>query len=158
MVFVRSILARALGAAFLLATSACAGGSGTPAQALTSQNAAPVMLYPASAGGSIATPSPVGTLTQNVAFTAAGSQAYILAYQSGFTGTFTVASACQTPSQPTGATGVATAAFGVPTGPGAVLTITAGSTGGNCVFTITGASSKTATVFVGNTVTTGNVN
>ena len=158
----RRILYSALAAACVAGTAAC-GGGGAPTSASSSQlpggGAAPLLLYPASgAGGSIATPAPVGALSENLAFTVAGAQAEILVYQAGNTGSFTVTPACQTPSMPTGATGVATAAFGNAIGPGAVLTVTAGTNGGTCVFTITGASAKTATVFVGNTATTGNVN
>lgn len=143
----------AIAAASLLSTAACAGSAGVP---LSSQSGtADVLLYPING---TATPGPIGAQTQNYAFTAAGAQAEFLVSQPNFTGSFTIASACQTPSQPSGASGVATAAFGVPTGPSAVLTITAGTNGGTCVFTITGGNSKSATVFVGNTATTGNVN
>ncbi len=42
-------------------------------------------------------------------------------------------------------------------GPGSVLTVTAGSTGGTCQFTVTDSSNNTSVLFVGNTLTTGSV-
>lgn len=162
--FSKPILIAAMSAALALGASACGGSGGVPGAAAPSAGGpvSDLMLYPLSSGAATPYTSPPpgtpGALNENVAFTVAGAQSSLLVYQSSYTGTFTISQACETPSMPSGATGVATATLVTSTGPAAVLNVQAGSNGGTCVFTITGGASKTATVFVGNTVTTGSVN
>lgn len=158
----------ALISALMLGVSACGGGgsSGNPTATVpqtTNQNGN-LLLYPLSGSGpfpTTTTPSGVvGEQNENLTFTASGQKTALLVFESGYTGAFTVASSCQTPTVASGATGVATAAFAstaTSDGPGAVLTVTAGATGGTCTFTISDASKNSVTVFVGNTITNGSV-
>lgn len=124
-----------------------------------SQSGDPVLLYVMTGGASPA-PGTVGVQNANYSFTAPNQSVQVLVNQSAYTGAFTITTACQTPAQAQGATGVATAAFAssaTSNGPQAVLTVTSGPNGGNCVFNITGGANKAAALFVGNTETTGNI-
>jgi hypothetical protein len=120
-------------------------------------------LYPLdSASTSSTTPAPgvLGLQSLNVTFTAASQSNAVLVYEEGYTGSFTVASACTNATGAASGAVPATALFAgsaTGTGPGAVLTLTSGATGGTCTFTVTDSNSGQAVLFVGNTRTSGTV-
>lgn len=150
----------------------CSGGSSaaSPAASATlspSSNTGPQLYQLASGSSGTITEPPAGTLglkTLDLAFTATAQNQAVLVDESGYTKTFALTSQCTASAgAATGAvpaTAIFTAASPTSgTGPAAVLTITAGATGGTCTFTITDANTtaQSAVIFVGTTLTAGSV-
>ncbi len=148
-----------LPAILLLFGAACGGSGGAAAVSPSQQQSGNSILLYVMAGSATPAPGTLGTQSVNYSFTAPNQSVQILVNQVNYTSAFTITSACQTPTQSQGASGVATASFAAPAsnGPQAVMTVTSGANGGNCIFDVKGGAGKTATVFVGNTVTTGNI-
>jgi hypothetical protein len=122
------------------------------------------MLYALGSSVSPETSTPpagvLGVQSLNLTFTGTGQTNAVLAYETGYTGSFTVASSCTNAAGAASGTSPATATFAgskTGTGPGAVLTVTAGATGGTCTYTITDSGSNSAILFVGTSLTTGSI-
>ncbi len=157
----RIFAACALSLCALVDLPGCSGGSDGSAAAPAAAN--PPLLYPLSSSeGPEATPAPatLGVQSLNLSFTGTSQANAVLVYEKGYTGTFTVTASCQAAAGAGAGTVPATALFaGAATGagPGAVLTVIAGATGGTCSFTVTDTNKQQSVLFVGTSLTGGTV-
>jgi len=158
----RIFAACALSLCALVDLPGCSGGSsGSAAPAAVAAN--PPLMYPLSSSeGPEATPAPaaLGVQNLNLSFTGTSQDQAVLVYEKGYTGNFTVNASCQAAAGAGQGTVPATALFAGATtgaGPGAVLTVVAGATGGTCSFTVTDTNKQQSVLFVGTSLTGGTV-
>jgi len=145
--------------------TACSGGgaSSAPSSSTATKTSGP-LLYTLGSNVSPNTSTPpsgvLGVQSLNLTFTGTGQTNAVLAYETSYVGSYTVASSCTNATGAASGTSPATATFAGSTtgsGPGAVLTVTAGATGGTCTFTITDSQNNTAILFVGTSLTGGSI-
>ncbi len=146
------------------AMTACSGGGATSAPDSSVAKKSGPVLYALASNASPDTSTPpagvIGVQSLNLTFTGTGQTNAVLAYETEYVESFTVASSCTNAAGAASGTSPATATFAGSTsgsGPGAVLTVTAGATGGTCTFTVSDSQGNTAILFVGTSLTGGTI-
>ncbi len=149
---------------FAALITACSGGGSPSGPSPAAAKSSGPLLYALGSSTAPQTSTPptgvLGVQSLNLTFTGTGQTNAVLAYETGYAESFTVASSCKNAAGAASGTTPATATFGgstTGTGPGAVLTVTAGATGGTCTYTITDSNSNSSILFVGTSLTGGTV-
>jgi hypothetical protein len=127
-------LAATIAAAAMLV--ACGGGGGAaPAPAATPLAPSALQLFPLSSAVATPPPGTLGVQDISMSFTVAGASQYVLAYEPGFSGTFT--------AKATPACAVAPGVSNSITSPIEISTLNGQSTGPQAVFQITAVAAGT---------------